>query len=225
MHPFRPRRTLRPLRARLPRRAIPVLVVALALTVLTAGVVRATLARADAAAAAYGTTRPVVVATGEVAVGDPVDATVAEVRPLPLALVPTGALDVVPDGRRALVALSPGEVVLDRRVSGSDAAGPAALLGADERAVPIPVAVPGLPLAPGDRVDVVAGGVPGGGLDGDLPVGPADPMVVATDVQVLVVDDADPADTVVVVALPRTVAPTVAAALTAGPLVLALRPP
>lgn len=224
MHPFRPRRTLRPLRARFPRRVIPVLVAAIALTAVTAAVVHSTLRRADAAAAAYGTTRPVVVATAAVAVGGALDATVAEVRALPVAVVPAGALDSLPDGRRSLVALSPGEVLLARRISGSDAAGPAALLGADERAVPVPVAVPGLPLRPGDRVDVVAGGLPGGGLDAGLPADPATPTVVATDAQVLVVDDST-TDTVVVLALPRAVAPTVAAALTAGPLVLALRPP
>ncbi len=218
--PFHPHRTLRPLRPRLPHRAVPMLVAGLLLTALTVGVVHATLRRADAAAAAYGTTVPVVVATAEVAVGAPLDANVAEVRRLPLALVPDGALDVVPDGRRALTALSPGEVVLARRVSGSEAAGPAALLGPDDRAVPVPLAVPGLPLAAGDRVDVVAGGAPGGGLGGDLPTGPTGPTVVAADALVLVADEE-----VVVVALPRAAAIDVAAALTAGPLVLALRPP
>lgn len=220
MPPFHPRRSLRPLRPRLPRRAVPVLVAALLLTALTAGVVHGTLRRADAAAAAYGATAPVVVATADIPVGAPVDASVAEVRALPRALVPDGALDALPDGRRALAALSPGEVVLARRVSGSDAAGPAALLGPSERAVPVPVAVPGLPLAPGDRVDLFAGGTPGGGPHGDLPVGAVRPTLVATEALVLVVEEE-----VVVVALDRGVASNVAAALTSGPLVLALRPP
>ena len=82
----------------------PVLVAALLLTALTAGVVHGTLRRADAAAAAYGATAPVVVATADIPVGAPVDASVAEVRALPRALVPDGALDALPDGRRVLIA-------------------------------------------------------------------------------------------------------------------------
>jgi Flp pilus assembly protein CpaB len=199
---------------------VPWYAAAIGLTLLTAGVVHGTLRRADAAAAAYGETRPVVVATAEVEVGAPVDGDVAEVRRLPRAVVPVGALTALPGGRRALVALSAGEVVLERRISGSDAAGPAALLAPGERAMAIPLAIPGLPLAPGDRVDVVAGGAPGGGVGGDLPVAPSGPDVVATDAAVL-----DVAEDTVVIALDAGRAADVAAALTVGPLVLALRPP
>ncbi|HEX7135753.1 MAG TPA: hypothetical protein VF228_24455 [Iamia sp.] len=220
MPPFRPRRSLRPLRPRLPRRALPWYAAAAVLTVLTAVFVHGALQRAAAAEAAYGSTRRVVVATDAVAVGDPIDRSVATVRSFPRALVPDGAIEALPDGRRTLVALSPGEVVLDRRVSGSDATGPAGLLAPDERAVPVPVAVPGLPLVPGDRVDLVAGGAPGGGIEGDLPVGPSGPDVVATDALVLAADEET-----VVVAVPAAVAADVAAALTTGPLVPALRPP
>jgi Flp pilus assembly protein CpaB len=190
------------------------------LTVLTAGFVHGALQRAAAAEASYGSTRRVVVATATIAVGDPIDATVAELRLLPRALVPVGALAEVPVGRRALVALAAGEVVLAHRVSGSRRAGPAGLLEPGQRAVPVPIAVPGLPLAPGDRVDLVAGGAPGGGVDGDLPVGPTGPDVVATDARVLVVEDE-----AVVVAVEASTAADVAAALTTGPLVPAHRPP
>lgn len=220
MPPFRPRRTLRPLHPRLPRRALPWYLAAVLLTVLTAGFVHGALQRAAAAEAGYGTTRPVVVATAVVEVGRPIDPAVAEVRALPRALVPDGALDEVPVGRRALVALSAGEVVLAHRVSGSSAAGPGGLLEPGQRAVPVPVAVPGLPLAPGDRIDLVAGGAPGGGVVGDLPVGPTGPDVVATDARVLVAGDET-----VVVAVEAVTAAEVAAALTTGPLVPALRPP
>jgi Flp pilus assembly protein CpaB len=188
--------------------------------VLTAGFVHGALQKAAAAEAAYGETRSVVVATASVDAGSALDASVTAVRALPRALVPEGALEERPEGRRALAALTPGEIVLERRVSGSSAAGPAGLLGPDERAVPVPIAVPGLPLAPGDHVDLVAGGAPGGGVDGDLPVGPTGPDVVATDAVVLVVGDET-----VVVAVAATVAADVAAALTTGPLVPALRPP
>lgn len=220
MPPFRPRRSLRPFRPRLPRRALPWYAAAAALTVLTAGFVHGSLERAAAAEAAYGTTRSVVVATAAIDAGDPIDAAVVEVRALPRALVPEGAVTAVPEGRRSMVALTPGEVLLTRRVSGSDAAGPAGLLGPDERAVPVPVAVPGLPLAPGDRVDLVAGGAPGGGVEGDLPVGPTSPDVVAADALVLAADEET-----VVVAVPVAAAADLAAALTTGPLVPALRPP
>ncbi len=220
MPPFRSRRSLRPLRPRLPRRALPWYVAAAVLTVLTAGFAHGALQRAAAAEAAYGETRPAVVATEPVDVGDPIEASVAAVQALPRALVPEGALEALPAGRRTLIALSPGEIVLARRVSGSSAAGPAGLLDADERAVPVPVAVPGLPLERGDRVDLVAGGAPGGGVEGDLPVGPAGPDVVAVDALVLAADEE-----VVVVAVPAPVAAEVAAALTTGPLVPALRPP
>lgn len=219
MPPFRPRRSLRPLRPRLPRRALPWYAAAALLTVLTAGFTHGALQRATAAEAAYGETRPVVVATAAVPAGDPVDPSVATVQALPRVLVPDGALSELPRGRRTMVALRRGEIVLDHRVSGSDAAGPAGLLGPGQRAVPVPLAVPGLPLAPGDRVDLVAGGAPGGGIDGDLPVGPAAPDVVATDALVLAGDEET-----IVVAVPAPAAADIAVALTNGPLVPALRP-
>jgi hypothetical protein len=134
--------------------------------------------------------------------------------------VPDGALTSLPAVRRTLVALSPGEILLERRLTGSDAAGPAGLLAPDERAVPVPLAVPGLPLAVGDRVDLVAGGAPGGGIEGDLPTGPSGPDVVAADALVLNVDEET-----IVVAVPARAAPAVAAALTIGPLLPVLRPP
>lgn len=218
MPPYRPRRALRPLRARLPRRALAWYAAAAALTLLTAGLVHGSLRRATDAEAAYGRTAPVVVVTGEVGAGDVVDGEVAEVRRWPIVLVPGGAVDAVPD-RASLVALSPGEVVLDRRLAGPGADGPAALLDRGERAVAVPVAVPGLPVEVGDRIDLVAGGVPGAGPVGDLPV-TATPDVVATDAAVLAVTDET-----VVAALDAADAADVAAALTVGPLMVALRPP
>lgn len=220
MLPLRPRRSLRPLRRRLTRRAVLWYAAALALTALTAGTVHATLRDAAAARAAYGETVGVVVATAEVAAGDPVDASVATTRLLPRALVPAGALRGAPPGRPALAALVPGEVVLAGRIAGGGTGGLAALLAPGERAVPVPLAVPGLELAPGDHVDVVAGGATGGGPDGDLPVGPGPPRVVAADARVLAT-----AEETVVVAVPAPAARALAAALTAGPVLAALRPP
>lgn len=218
MPPYRPRRVLAPLRARLPRRAIAWYAAAAALTLVTAAVVHGSLRRAAEAEAAYGSTVPVVVVTTEVDPGDIVDSGVAEIRSWPRALAPDGAVDHIPQ-RASLVTLSPGEVVLDRRLGGPDAEGPAALLNPGERAVPVPIAVPGLPVEVGDRIDLVAGGIPGAGPAGDLPVA-ATPDVVAVDAAVLAVTDET-----VVAALDASDAADVAAALTVGPLMVALRPP
>lgn len=218
MPPYRPRRALAPLRARLPRRAIAWYAAAAALTLLTAAVVHGSLRRAAEAEAAYGATVPVAIVTAEVEPGEIVDSGVAEVRSWPRALAPDGAVDHLPE-RASLVSLSPGEVVLDRRLAGPGAVGPVALLGPGERAVPVPVAVPGLPVEVGDRIDLVAGGMPGAGPAGDLPV-TARPDVVAVDAAVLAVTDET-----LVAALDAADAADVAAALTVGPLMVALRPP
>ena len=85
----------------------------------------------------------------------------------------TEGADRVPEGGTALVDLTPGEPLLARRVRGGPGAGgrrPARARG--DAPWPSPLAVPGLPLAVGDGVDVLAGGAPGGGPTGDLPVGP-----------------------------------------------------
>jgi len=190
------------------------------LTAVTGLTLQGALQRAADAEAAYGETRPVVVVTRAVDAGQAVRATDVEVRRWPRALVVDGALDRTPVGRRALVPLVAGEPLLAARVSGSADDGPSALLAPDERGVAVPIAVPGLPLEAGDHVDVLAGGTVGGGPDGDLPIGGRRPDVVATDAAVVRV-----ADETVVLAVERTAAADIAAALTEGPVVLALRPP
>lgn len=220
MFPFRPRRSLRPVRPRLPRRAVLWYLAAAALTVATGLVVDGALSRARAAEAAYGEVQPVVVVTQPVEAGAVLGPDDLEVRPWPRALVPDDVLAEPPTGETALVALAPGEALVGSRVSGPDAPGPAGRLDADERAVSVPIAVPGLPLEVGDSVDVLAGGAVGGGPDGDLPVGAQDPDVVAAGATVLGAEEET-----VVLAVERGEAADVAAALTAGPLVVALRPP
>ena len=95
--------------------------------------------------------------------------------------MPEGALGQSPEGEVALVDLLPGEPVLGARIGGAGAIGPAALLDDGQRAVAVPVVVAGLPLAVGDRVDVLVGGGLGGGPDGDLPTGGSGPDAVARD--------------------------------------------
>lgn len=218
MPQLHPLRSLRPVRPRLPRRALPWYGAAGLLALITALAVHGTLSRAAEAEAAYGRTRPVVVVVAPVPAGRAIGPDDVEVRPWPEALVPPGALPRLPDPATALVALEAGEVLLGSRVAGHGRDGPAALLGADERAVAVPLAVVGVPLAPGDEVDLLAGGGFGGGPDGDLPVAVAS-GVVARSARVLEADDE-----VVVVAVEASVASDVAAALTAGPIVVALRP-
>lgn len=220
MLPSRPRRTLAPLRPRLPRRAVLWYLAAVALAAITALVVQGALDRAAQAEAAYGATLPVAVATAEVEAGAPLDGGMVEVREWPQILVPEGTLDTVPTGRTALVDLTPGEPLLSSRVSGDEASGPAALLQPGQRALPVPLTVPGLALAVGDEVDVLAGGAPGGGPTGDLPIEVGGADVVASEATVVAVGDE-----VVVLAVDPRAAVEVAAALTTGPVVVALRPP
>lgn len=217
---LRARRHLSPIRPRLPRRALPWWVAAVGLTVLTGLTVDGALRRAAEAESAYGQTRPVAVAIRSVEAGTAIGAGDVELRAWPVALAPPAALDEVPVGRRALVDLMSGEPVAAGRVSAESGDGPAPLLGPDERALPIPITIPGLDPAVGDRVDLLAGGAPGGGPAGDLPGAPTEPAVVASRARVLAV-----AEESVVVAVPSATAPEVAAALTSGPVLLALRPP
>lgn len=219
MLPFRPRRSLRPVRPRLPRRALLWYLAAAAVTAATGLTLQGALHRAAEAEAAYGQTRSVVVVVRAVGAGEAVEAADVEVQRWPRALVPETALIRPPVGLRALVSLEEGEVVLATRLSGSADEGPAALLAPDQRGVAVPVAVPGLPLEVGDHVDVLVGGAVGGGPDGDLPVGARRPDVVAADAAVMGVGEE-----AVVLAVPRNAAADVAAALTQGPVVLALRP-
>lgn len=219
MIPFRPRRSLRPVRPRLPRRAIPWYLGALSLALLTGLLVTGALRRAAQAEAAYGTTRPVAVVAHPVPAGATITADDVEVRPWPTALVPPDAAVDGVAGRTALVSLVPGEVVIESRLADPGVDGPVAMLAPDQRAVPVPVVVPGLELRVGDRVDVLAGG--GGiGPAGDLPGPAGHPDVVVAAATVLAL-----AEETVVVAVPAEDAATVAAALTTGPLLLALRPP
>ena len=220
MLPSRPRRSVRPLRPRLPRRALLWYLAAAALAVTTALVVQGALDRAARAEAAYGATRPVAVVTGAVEAGATVGPSDVEVRTWPAGLVPAGALDVAPTGRVAMVDLVVGEPLVAGRVAGDGADGAAALLGPGERALPVPLAVPGLPLGVGDHVDVLAGGAPGGGPTGDLPVDVVTADVVASDATVV-----RPGEEVAVLAVGRVDAAAIATALATGPVVLALRPP
>lgn len=193
-------------------------------------------AAADDARARWGQTRPVAVATRDLAPGDVVDAGSFEVRELPEAVLPEGVLDgpdggavgdsaegTGPDGgavgdtpvgavvRHPVLA---GEPLVAARIAPDGLTGAAALVPAGWRAVAVPLGAAGAPpVTTGDLVDVLA--VSPSGAAGDDGREPAFALVD----HALVVDVNDEA---VTVAVPEADAPRVAWALSNGVVVLAL---
>jgi Flp pilus assembly protein CpaB len=202
--PFRPRpgRVARPVRRRLPRRAVPWWAATVALAVATGLVADGLLQRATDAEARWGATRTVLVATAPLAPGDALAGrTVA--RRLPASAVPEAALAQAGAGAVAVDAIGTGEVVTEARVGGTGAAGLAGRLPPGTRAVLVPLEMTGLPVRVGDHVDLL--GV----------TSPTAPVARAATVVRLRAG-------ALVVALSPTDAVAVAAALGQGPLVPAL---
>jgi len=164
--------------------------VALVATTAVAGVEDARLA--------WGTTQPVVVATVDLAPGDPL-AGRTEVRPHPAPIVPTGALVEVAQDAVARQHLTAGEVLVDVDVTAGHL--PVALIPAGWRGVPIAEGVPTGAIV-GDRVAAASGGV----------LLAEDGVVVGR------------VEQTVVVAVPESEAPAVAMAASAGELTLLLVP-
>jgi Flp pilus assembly protein CpaB len=189
------------------RTGVAVLAIATALTVLA--VVNA----AGAARDRWGRSRPVVVATRDLAPGDLVDPSAVETRDLPEGVITDAALAATPEGAVVREPILAGEPVAERRLAPHGLTGAAALVPPGERAVAVPLGPAGAPpLVVGDLVDVVA--VLPAGLDaGTEP--PAFPLVE----RAAVVDVTDQA---VSVAVPEAEAPRVAWALSNGSVVLAL---
>lgn len=213
----RPYRSLRPIRRRLPRSAIPWWIAVVVLAVGTAAIVNGALVRAADAEARWRDTRSVIVATRSIEWGQQL-AEATEVRRLPKAAIPDGALTEVTAEQVATAAIGQGEVVIAPRVSGQDAAGAAALLPAGTRALVIPLEVAGLPVQPGDRVDLLAsqlGGLPVADMSSFDPARP-----VAREALVVVAKFS-----YLVVAVSESTAAKVAAGLGQGPLVPALAAP
>lgn len=208
-----PRRTpARPV-ARLRRRPSAYWVVAAALAVLTALVVSRAVGRAEAGAARLGGLRPVAVAVATLPAGATVGPGDVELRPLPSALIPDGALDRAPVGAVLADAVHEGEVVLGARLAPAGTSPLAAALPEGTRAVAVPVDAT-LPVEPGDVVDVLAT------FDPDLAEG-ADPTVAVARGAVVV----DVAEGSVVVAVTPGQAPRVAFAVAAGAVALAVVAP
>ena len=177
------------------------------LTIAVAGGTAMVVQRATADAAAtrqrWGETRPTVVATRPVAVGEILGPANAEVRAVPIAMRPDGVLDALPaaPGPAVASALAAGEIVTAARVARAGRSDVAGVLPEHRRGVA--VAVPdGLPLQPGDVVDVVGGA-----------------GIVAADASVVRVGEQ-----VAVVAVTEAEAPAVARAAADGDAVLVLWP-
>jgi hypothetical protein len=212
--------------------------VAVAVLALVTGLVAASLVRAgDEARRSWGATRPVAVAVRGLEPGDTVTADAVEVRDLPEAVVPSGALDEAPTGAIARQAVVAGEALVEGRLAPHGLTGTAALVPAGHRAVAVPVGPTGAPpLAIGDLVDVlaVAPGLapaaahdeppaegPEGGSPDDPPrddAGPGPPAFALVERGLVVAAD----DTAASVAVPEDDAAAVAFAVSQGGVVLTL---
>lgn len=128
------------------RRWLLVAVLATVAAALTGRVV----ADADAARHRWGDTRAVLVADRPVAAGDPLDAAVSTAR-WPVALVPSDALDALPDGARAVGPLASGSPLTDVAVAGGPNGG-----GDGRQHIALPPGLTPLPVSVGDRIDVWA---------------------------------------------------------------------
>jgi Flp pilus assembly protein CpaB len=168
-------------------------------------------------APAHGS-RVVVVTSAPVAAGALIPAESLTRRAAPVEVTPPDAvarLDEVA-GRRAATDLAAGEVVRSARMSPPGATEIAARLEPDRRAVPVALAVPVPGLAEGQRLDLLSASAPGSAGSTGRPA-----TVVAADAEVIAIGEDD---TVVVVAVTSDDAPTLADALSVGPVVPALRP-
>ena len=170
----------------------------------------------QAAAARYGGTRAVAVATHPLGPGDVVTAADVRTELVPAAFVPAGAVASVAGttGHTVVVALFPGEPVLRGHLAPGGVQGVGALLPPGTRAVAVPAGPGGGRLQRGDVLDVLATFDPANAGGGD----PTFPVAAGA----LVVDVAP--ETVTVAVTPDEAA-KVAFALAHGALTLAVSSP
>lgn len=121
----------------------------------TALVVASATAAVDDARRSWGETRPVLVATADLVPGDPLDGA-AELRALPVPMIPAAALGAARAGAVARQHVATGEVVVSADVAAT--ASPQALIPAGWSAVAVAEAVP-TGAVTGDEVTAVAEGV------------------------------------------------------------------
>jgi Flp pilus assembly protein CpaB len=199
-------------------------VVALA-AVVTALAVASALRTAEQTRSRWAETRRVAVAERDLAPGEVVDAGAVVLRELPRAAVSPAAAEDVPVGAVVRYPIAAGEPLVGSRLAPDGLTGVAALVPGDHRAVAVPVGPAGMPpLTIGDRVDVVA-------------LAPTTPHIersteseepeeaTGSMAATLLADQAlvvDVAETAVTIAVPESLAPTVAYAATQGLVALTL---
>lgn len=141
---------------RLRRSPVVFWVVAVLLATLTGTVVSRLVDRAAAAAPRYGSPSAVVVVAREVAAGERVSPGDVEVRRVPRAFVPPGAVGGEPVGRIAVVPLLRGQIVVASQLAPDGLSPVAALVPPGRSAVAVPTGGLAPPLRRGDVVDVLA---------------------------------------------------------------------
>lgn len=154
----------------------------------------------DRAENAWGATATVWVAARPLDTGATLTAADVRRQAVPRGVRPVGALTSTPTGAVLTAPVGAGEILTDRRVEPAGLGAVAALVGAGRRAVAVPRGNGPVPVAVGDRVDVVAAG-----------------EVVAASGTVVAVGDA-----AVTVAVPSALAATVADHALRGEAALAL---
>lgn len=195
-----------------------------ALALVTASVVRSSLASADALAQRYGALRLVPVVVSPVDAGEALPRSAVRMAERPASTLPDAPLArggaAGAAGRTALVPLVPGEVLVASKLAPAGLRGAAALLPRGMRAVAIPGGPGGRPpAAVGDRVDILA--TFSEAASSHAAGGPPT-VVVAARALVLALDTES--DTVTV-AVPPDDLPAVVFAITAGTVTLALTSP
>jgi hypothetical protein len=199
----------------------------------TALTVASLLSAAGAARDRWGQTRPVAVATRDLAPGEVVDAGAVEVRDLPVGVLGDAPVAGAPEGAVVRQPILAGEPVVAARLAPDGLTGAAALVPPGHRAVAVPVGPGGAPpVMQGDLVDVLAvlppgvgaaasgdgGGAGDGAGGGGAGDGGGEPALRLVDGATVV----DVTDQAVAVAVPEPDAPRVAWALSNGAVVLAL---
>lgn len=188
-----------------PRRLVVTVVLALVVGML----VHRAVSEASATVARFGPATSVAVLRRDIAAGDRLRAGDVVFEERPSVHVPAGAVTSDPSGDRARTALVAGEVLVGSRLVGGDGSSAAALVPEGWRAIAVPMFDATLPVAAGDRVEVVAS------FDPSLSARPSRLLVG----DALVVDVADDA---VTVAVPAEDVTDVAFALVNGVVLLAL---
>lgn len=106
--------------------------------------------------AGYGTRQAVAVARRDLPIGHVIAAADVELRALPAAVLPDGALATLPLGRTTAAAVMRGETLVAARMAPAGAGPVAALVPAGRLGIAVPVPSGTLRVAVADRVDVLA---------------------------------------------------------------------